>query len=1296
MNMVTRSLTHTALATLSILALCLCPLRAETFKNPKFIPTGTDVWAMNVGDFNNDGKLDFVYLDSSFTLHVLLGNGDGTFRDGQDIPLPVGIGGGVAVRDINQDGKLDIVLGGGGPQAHVGVLLGNGDGTFQPIVISTFAPAGTNYAAIGTAGIGDVNGDGKLDLVVTDALNDAVYVLLGDGTGAFTLKSTMRTGAGEIFMGDFNGDGREDFVIHERLPADAVVFFGNGDGTFQSGVTYHGPDNIGSLLMVDMDGDGHPDMVIGDFAGGIDILHGNPDGTFAPVSLGGTANFSGEELVEVADLNGDGILDIVGSSNLGVSVLLGTGQLAYKAPVSYIAGTSPGVFTTGDFNHDGRLDFAVAATGGIAIFLTNADGTLNSADSYTVTETATGVAVADFNGDHIPDIAVGVLAPNPRILLGKGDGTFQVTPDTNSTTTNSNSGTTIYTGDFDGDGKADLILGGIGSNGAVIYGNGDGTFTPPVSLQGFTVVGFTQTVVGDFNRDHKSDVVITNYSSLEILLGQANRTFKVQDTNLPAAPQIMPAVADFNNDGIPDLVSNVGTGLQILLGNGDGTFRVGRLFSTELPGYTNLNIPNSIAAADLDGDGNIDIVAPMSYPYIAEVFYGKGDGTFDGPFLLPLARAYTQIAIADLNKDGKPDLVLSDTNLIAVIHNEGNRKFGPEVHYLAGPVGSFTVQDLNGDGFPDIVVANGGLSTSTASTVTVLLNQPTGSLVQGTLAVTPEPSVYGAPINLSVSVAPVQAGSGTPSGTVTFELDGAFIATVPLQAGSASFVVNSSPGAGQHTIYASYSGDATFLPSTFTVPHVIVPLVYATTTTLSATPNPALASRTVRLTAMVTSPGPLPNSVLGFNGVVAFHDGATDLGIQYLNANGQATFDTSLLSAGTHSLTATYLGLASVYPGNLSFASSTSSSLSEVVTANSTTTSISVVPASAPAGGRVTLSATVTSPAGTPTGAAVFYDGSTILDVQPLDVSGNTMFSTVFANAGTHSISAMYLANGTFASSKSGPLQFSVTIPQSNPTTMVLVATPDAGASQAVRLTASLKARPRAPSGIVIFSEGNERIGQATITSEGNASYLLPALSPGMHYISAWYAGEAPFGPSSASIVVNTNSSSAPDFRLSISPASASVGAGQTAAVQVNVKAVRGFDQDVTLSCFTGQASLSCSLQPTVVRGGNGNSSVLLTASQTQSVLPRVPRPLIFGSGAAAALLAAGLFLFGSVSRLRWRWLPLSLCILGASLAFGCGALPMGTPEMSVKTQAITVVASSQGASGLTHTAQIQVTFKQN
>jgi hypothetical protein len=1295
MNLLKRRVAQTVLAAMAVLPVCARPLRAETFKNPLFISTGSTPASMNSADFNKDGKLDLVWQDSSFTLHILLGNGDGSFRTGQSIPLPTGIGGAITIADFNHDGKLDLLVGGGAPQGQIGVFLGNGDGTFQPILYSYFQAGGTNYATVVSFGVADFNGDGDLDLIATDALNDVIYVLLGNGTGSFTLKDTLpeNGGAGQIFVADLNGDGHQDFVIHGNLGASATVFLGNGDGTFQPGVTYHGPDNISSLLLFDIEGDGHPDMVILDFAGGIDILHGNPDGTFAPVPVGGIGNTGGMQLMAIADLNGDGILDIAGLSELGVNILLGTGNLKYKPPVSYIAGGDNGVFVTGDFNNDGRLDFAIAAPGGIAIFLDRPDGTLNSANTYNVNEPATGVAIADFNGDHIPDIAVGVAAPNPRILLGKGDGTFEITSDTNSGASGSTSVTTIHTGDFDGDGRADLILGGNNSNGEVFYGNGDGTFTAPLDLHGYSVVGFSQTVVADFNRDHRSDAVITNYNSLDILLGQANRTFLVATSNLGVASQVEPAAGDFNNDGIPDLVANVGvTNLQPLLGKGDGTFRTGRLFSTELPGYSNLNAPEAIAVADFDGDGNADIITLISYPQVAEIFYGNGDGTFNGPFLLTLSAAYTQIVIADVNQDGKPDLVLSDGNIICVIHNEGNRAFGPEVHYLAGPVGNFAVQDLNGDGYPDIIVANGGLSSSSLSTVTVLLNNPNPTSVEGSVSASPEPSVYASPFTLTVSVTPLQSGFGTPTGTVTFELDGAFVSTVPLQNGVASCVVSSAPGAVQHTVTASYSGDSTFPASTFSATHTVVPLIYATSTTLAAAPNPAVTSRTITLTASVTSPGPLPNSALGFNGVVAFHDGSTNLGDAYLNANDQAIFDTPLLAAGTHTLTATYLGLGTIYPGNIGFALSASPGVSEVVTANATAAALNVVPSTAVVGAAVTLTASVSASAGTPAGAVVFYDGTSILDVQPLDVTGTAVFSAVFSDAGTHSITASYLANGVYAASNSQAFALVVNGTQTNPTTMILVAAPRGGGSPSITLKATLRARSRVPSGVVIFSEGNARIGQGKIGNDGNASFALQDPTAGMHYVTASYAGDSTFGASTASVAFNGTDPNAPDFQLGLSAISAILGDRQSASIPISVKALRGFDQDIALSCFAGQTDLSCTVAPAIVQGGSGNSVLQIESIRMQSGASNpAPRLLL---GASAILLAPWPFLLGLKQRPRRLRLSLVWCLFVVGLALGCGNPSLETMPPSIRTQSITVVGTSIGESGITHTIRLSVTFK--
>lgn len=190
------------------------PLAAQTFKNPTMIFTGTDPTTVSQGDLNGDGKPDLVYLDGTgpFVLHVLIGNGDGTFQRGQNIPLPVGVGGTITIADVNNDGKPDLVLGGGGlqGQAEIGVLLGNGDGTFQALIVSQFTINGSNDADIGSViGVADFNGDGVVDLAASDALNGAIYILLGDNAGSFTLKTTLFNGStpANVLTADLNGSG---------------------------------------------------------------------------------------------------------------------------------------------------------------------------------------------------------------------------------------------------------------------------------------------------------------------------------------------------------------------------------------------------------------------------------------------------------------------------------------------------------------------------------------------------------------------------------------------------------------------------------------------------------------------------------------------------------------------------------------------------------------------------------------------------------------------------------------------------------------------------------------------------------------------------------------------------------------------------------------------------------------------------------------------------------------------------------------------------------------------------------
>ena len=419
---------------LPICAALLClqvSASAGNFKNPPILPTSTDVLGIAVADVNHDGKPDLVYLDgtTTFTVHVLLGNGDGTFSHGQDIALPPGVCCVVTVADVTGDGKLDIILQGSQQfTVNIAVLVGNGDGTFNAPTISSFQPNIDLYPRFrDPAGVGDINGDGKTDLVVCDALNGDLYVLLGDGTGKFTLRTQIDDNTdGLVYLLDLNGDHHLDIVATDILGSSFLVLLGNGDGTFQNFVAYGGQTS-GSLLLADLDGDGHPDMLFQYAPAQLGIFKGNPDGTFAPLAPISSVSTS-NPLVGVYDFNGDGIPDLMFSSPTGIGICIAQGSLAFTPIQMTVSGGPSSIYVTlaqpvaGDFNGDGHLDLAMPVEGGIAILLGTGSGTFASADFYDMGQIVGAAAVADFNGDNFPDIAVTLEATYPRLLVGNGKG----------------------------------------------------------------------------------------------------------------------------------------------------------------------------------------------------------------------------------------------------------------------------------------------------------------------------------------------------------------------------------------------------------------------------------------------------------------------------------------------------------------------------------------------------------------------------------------------------------------------------------------------------------------------------------------------------------------------------------------------------------------------------------------------------------------------------------------------------------------------------------------------------------
>jgi hypothetical protein len=585
--------------------------------------TGRDPRSIAVGDFNTDGIEDLAVADyfppdsppgAPGEVSILLGLGGGLF--GPETRFAAGHNPfSVAVGEFNGDGRQDLAVANDtGCCGDISVLLGVGNGQFAPKIA---IPAGfqPNHVAVG-----DLDRDGRQDLVVANRGTDSALVLTGLGDGHFAPKTRIGSGDGafSVTLADFTGDGLTDVAVVGSRADDLRVVPGLGDGHFgpaTSGTTGEGPE---AVAVGDLNGDGLPDLAAANFhSDDVSVLLSLGGGTLAPQARYSVGHEPGA--VAIADLNADGRLDLVTANRRSgdLSVLLGLGGGAF-GPQTLLPSVSvdnkPRSVAIADFNGDGRLDLAVANDGSIyigrgfvSVFLGSGDGTFSPQMTFAAGVNPRFVTTGDFNGDSRTDLAVadpgpGAPFPSPDILVlpGFGDGTFGSPLSTGG----GNPPRSMAVGDFNGDGRQDLAV--ARGDLSVLLGNGDGTFGPETHYQ--SILGAASVAIDDIDRDGRQDLAVTDNSAnvISLLPGLGDGTFGPQ-INLPVgADPFSIAAGDFNGDGAVDLASvhasaddvwillnrhvpvrivDVSISFSSLLGKGSGTLRWTTEHETDLSGF---------------------------------------------------------------------------------------------------------------------------------------------------------------------------------------------------------------------------------------------------------------------------------------------------------------------------------------------------------------------------------------------------------------------------------------------------------------------------------------------------------------------------------------------------------------------------------------------------------------------------------------------------------------------------------------------------------------------------------------
>ncbi|HEV2860520.1 MAG TPA: Calx-beta domain-containing protein [Pyrinomonadaceae bacterium] len=740
------------------------------FSLPQTYEVGAGPTSAASGDFNGDGVKDLAVPNNiSSNVSVLLGDGVGGF--GPPVNFAVAqLPSSVAVADFNKDGKADLAVGhswGGGP---LSVLFGDGTGKFSaPSVVNTGAP--TNVF------VGDFNGDTNPDIVAGVA-QGSPRVLLGDGAGGFTLKQfSVGDDSRFVAVGEFNGDGIADLAFGvDDIPDELVIVFGNASGNFAVHGRLQLDQSPKAMVARDFNGDGRDDLAVTvqHFEPRLHIFINDGAGNF--VARPFTVVAQEPVGLAAADFNNDGKADLaVGNGSAQILLGEGTGFFSVFSMPAERYLTGGGVMLAGDFNNDGKADLVSPRAnvgvlpGVVSVILGRGDGTFEVSRSRRFNVGPSSLAVTDFNGDGRSDLTSTFnFSPSVGFVLGDGAGgltnpSFIDVP---------GAAGWVTTGDFDGDGRADAASANIGTGSGtvtVFYGNGAGfvsRFTH-VSAQAMFVAA------GNFNGDGRSDLVaLTDTGRVTVLLSTGPSTFSAAPGSpfelapgLPFGSTSAVAVGDFNGDGRDDLATATTAQNSVSIYLNDGAGRLTLSSTAAIPIGTSFR-EKHLAVGDFNRDGRLDVVSANGESRNVTVFLGDGAGGLgSGTNFASTARNFDSaralfMAVADFNGDANPDLAVSNSNSsfggdLSVLFGDGAGGFGLP---FTQPVGAspwvLAAGNFNADSKPDLAII--GLASNS---ITVLQNvyEPLPCLSVGDAAVVEGDSgTQGATFNVTLSQASTQ------------------------------------------------------------------------------------------------------------------------------------------------------------------------------------------------------------------------------------------------------------------------------------------------------------------------------------------------------------------------------------------------------------------------------------------------------------------------------------------------------------------------------------------------------------